>query len=316
MKRHMIVVLLLTCIGGLMAQSERTIEKSFKAVSKIRIKTVSGDVEVIKSSNDKINVTVRYEVEPEGAFEARFDDNGRDLRLSEHWSGRSSRGYVRWTVEVPQNTEIRFSTASGDFAADGLEMELDASTASGDIELTGCKGKFNASTASGEIDIDDVAGEMDLSTASGNIEVNGGNGELEASTASGSIRIDDSKGSFDCSAASGDIDANDLTFEDIADFSVASGDVKVKLSAPLKHDIELTTASGSVTLDFNGQTIKGYFELTAREDRGRIRAPFDFDKEDTFERYDKQYIRKSISISGSEPRIILSTATGRASILR
>lgn len=316
MKRILTAVLGLALAGLAMAQEHKVIEKSFKPYGSIRIKTVSGDVNLIKASGKNIKVKVEYRVEPEGAFTPEFRERGQSLRLSEHWSGRSCNGDVLWTVEVPENVNVKYSTASGSMNVSDLEIELNVSTASGDIELDDVAGEFDINTASGSIRLDGGKGEFDLSTASGGIEIDNATGIFQCSVASGDIDIRDVEGEVECSTASGDIEGSGIKFNTPASFSAASGDIDVKLNGPLKYDLSLSTASGAVTLDFNGQSMKGLFEMTARVHRGRIIAPFEFDTEERFEQYDQEYIRKTAKIQSGEPHIEISTASGRAAVLK
>jgi DUF4097 and DUF4098 domain-containing protein YvlB len=212
---------------------------------------------------------------------------------------------------VPEGAEVDFSTASGDLEVTGPIGEIEASTASGDIELENVIGEVEVSTASGEITIAKADGELDISTASGDVEGDGIKGEINISTASGEIEISDSKGAFGLSCASGEITAKGITVEGSSTFSTASGSVEVILAKTSEYDLSLSTASGDVTLDYNGNTVKGYFEFKADKRRGKIKCPFDFDEEEEYERGDRTYVRKSFSKGGDEPEIILSTASGK-----
>lgn len=311
---------ILVCLSLVMAmlipaafaqREQQEVHKTFPKKETVRIKTVSGDCIIKKGKSNKIEVDLRYSVHPEDAFEPEFDERATSLDIEESWYGRCS-GRVEWTISVPESTEIEFSTASGDLSVEGLKSDVDASTASGDVSLTSIEGEISVSTASGDVFMENISGDLECSTASGEIEGDNINGEIEFSTASGNIDITKSSGEFDCSCASGDIDASDITFEDESDFSTASGDVEVSLAETLDVDLEISTASGHILLDYQGLPVKGTFIFTAREDRGDIRAPFAFDEEEEFWRNNHLYMRKTFIKGGSTPRIELSTASGNA----
>ena len=312
MKRLSVWLLALALAGQVLAQEYQVVEKQFKAYETLRIETVSGDVEVVKGKSDQILVKVRYRVEPRDAFEPRFYESGSQLKLEEDWVENSRRSDVLWTLTVPEKIEIRFSTASGDFSAEDLALTLEASTASGDIQLDGIRGKVDVRTASGDVTIKDGEGRFELSTASGDIELDRVQGEIECTTASGDINLAGCQAEVECSTASGDVEADGLALQGIASFSTASGDVVVRLGAALADDVELSTASGSVTLDLNGHPLTGLFIMTAREDRGRISAPFAFDKEEIIDRHGRDYMQKTAKIKKDSPRITLDTASGSA----
>ncbi|MBD3179688.1 MAG: DUF4097 family beta strand repeat protein, partial [Candidatus Latescibacteria bacterium] len=171
------------------------------------------------------------------------------------------------------------------------------------------------STASGDIHIEDCSGEIEMSTASGDIEGSGlDSDEIELSAASGDIEISDSRGGFDLSVASGDVEAEGLEITSQSEFSTASGEVEIVLANSPRVGIDLSTASGDVLLDYNGNRMVGYFELTARKGRGRIRAPFSFDREEEFKKNGRTYLRKSFSKNGDSPEIYLHTASGKVEL--
>jgi DUF4097 and DUF4098 domain-containing protein YvlB len=290
----------------------KEIHETFEAKKNVRIQTVSGDCEIKAGESGKIIVDVEYAQKVEDSFEADIQETSNSIKIRERWYGRSSGGRVKWTVTVPSETEIEFSTASGDLSVDGINNTLDASTASGDITIEGSKGEFEISTASGDINVTDSNGKFDFSTASGDIKSSQMTGEMEFSTASGDIRLRNAEGLFEFSCASGDIESSGLTIKEESSFSTASGDIEVKLAKSSDYDLELSAASGDVTLDYDGNEIKGYFEFTAKKRSGSIRSPIDFDKEEEYGRNGDEYVKKSFSKGGQTPKIFLSTASGRA----
>jgi DUF4097 and DUF4098 domain-containing protein YvlB len=295
-------------------QDMKVIDKSFDAKKNVRIETTSGDCLIKAGESGKINVHVEYSERAEESFEADIQEKNNSIRIKERWHGRNSGGRVSWTITVPAETEVEFSTASGDLSVENLNNVLEASTASGDVTIENSKGDIEVSTASGDIDISDSEGKLDFSTASGDIKSSGLGGELDFSTASGDIKIRGAEGSFDLSCASGDVEASGIIIDDDSEFSTASGDVEVSLDKSSENDIDLSTASGDVTLDYNGNEIKGYFEFSAKKRSGRIRSPIDFDKEEVYGRNGDEYVRKSFTKGSGTPKIYISTASGRLTL--
>ena len=277
--------------GNSYAGKREKLNKEFEAKETVDISTTSGDCIILQGSADKILVQVEYSVHPKEAFNPVFKERKSTLKINERWSGSSS-GEVIWTITVPENTMIEFSTASGDFSIEDAKNDVDISTASGDVSIDGVSGEFNVSTASGDIEADDVSGELDMSTASGDIE------------------IDNSRGLFELSCASGDIQASGITITEESSFSTASGDVEVDLAKTAEYDLDLSAASGDVSLDYNGNEMKGYFELTAKKRWGGISSSVEFDGEEEFERHGRTYVRKNFTAGPKEPQINISTASG------
>ena len=322
--------LMLAC-GAAFAAGAEKVHKKFEGVKSISLETVSGDCVVKTHKSAEVLVDLEYDVEPKGSMEYRMNERGGKLVLEEDWESRdgdSMHGEVMWTITLPEGMDLKFSTASGNLSVTGPVGRVKASTASGDIEIVDAKGVVDVSTASGEVLLRDVAGEKDISTASGDIrienssddihastasgriEVIGGEGDVKMSTASGEIDIADVKGAFGLSCASGEITAKGITIEGESNFSTASGSVEIVLAATSEYDITLSTASGDITLDYNGKPVKGYFEFEARKRRGRISSPFSFENEEEFERHGDTFVNKSFSVGGKSPSIHFSTASG------
>jgi len=302
-------MLIIFLVFSVCAQGPKEIHKTFQAKKLVHIEITSGDCTIKPGDQNEIKVDVYYDVRPEDAFEADILERNDEIKIKERWHGNAS-GKVTWTVTVPGETDIDFSAASGDLTLEGIRGVIEAGTASGDIRIRDSEGELEISTASGDINLAQVNGEIELSTASGDIRASEVNGQFDFSTASGDIRLKKAAGSLELSCASGDIEASALTLEQESSFSTASGDIDVKLAESLTYDLECSAASGDMVLDYNGNDIKGFFEFTTRKHGGRIKSPVDFDIEEEYERGGTTYIKKSFSIDGSQPRIILSTSSG------
>ena len=307
------VLVLLVLSMSAFAGRKEVIDKEFDLKETVRIHTVSGDCIIRQGDVDKIQVHLVYTYRPDGSFEPEFEERGKVLRLSEnHYE--SNRGSSIWTITVPAETRIRFSTASGDFEAEGMTGNLDAETASGDMIIENCAGRFDFETASGNLRAIDCKGEFEFSSASGDVTIENCNGIFELESASGDVEIENCEGEFDAGVASGDVEVEGVIVTAASTFETASGDVDVALGSSSEFDLVLSTASGSATLDYSGHPVKGSFEFVARVRRGRIVAPFEFDIEEEFERWDQDYMRKSFR-RGEGPMIAIETASGRAELI-
>ncbi len=295
-KIYIYLILVLTiAVTGANAQRDGDQSWTFDAKESIRVKTISGDCIVKKGETDKIEVEVVSSYSPRDSFEPRAKATGRTVRLTEKMYGSNS-GRSTWYVTAPEGTKIEFSSASGD------------------LMIADMNGDFSAETASGDIQVENSSGEFEFSTASGDIEMIDCKGVFEVGTASGDIELTNCRGEFELGTASGDIDAVDVVLEFASTFNTASGDVEVQLGETAEFDLEVTTASGRATLDYNGHPIKGSFEFVSKDRRGRIKCPFDFDDEQRFDRWGDTYVRKTFTRESEEPHINVETASGRATL--
>jgi DUF4097 and DUF4098 domain-containing protein YvlB len=198
-------------------------------------------------------------------------------------------GYSSWTVTVPGKTDIDFSSASGGLLASGLESEVDAEAASGDIKVEDIKGKLRIQAASGDIRIKKSDGAVTVKTASGDIDING------------------SKGVFKIKCASGDINASEIVLKGESAFKTASGEIRVRLAKTSEYDMDLTSASGDITLDYNGNPVKGYFEFKGK--RRHINSEIPFDNEDESYKY-SPFVKRHFKKGGGFPEVSLQTVSG------
>lgn len=332
-KVYVMTFLILVFVVQASAVQDGKVEKTFRGVDEIRIKTVSGNCIVEKGQRDQVRVVLTYTYD-DYDFEPEFEQRGDRLLLNERFTWRrNSRGTSTWRLTVPEKTAIDFSTASGDFEAADLNSSIEASTASGDVDIRSTTGEFQVSTASGNIQADDLqglikastasgdvrlsrfAGETKISTASGGVRSSNLDGEIKLSTASGNIILSRSSGTFEVSTASGDVEADDIVLKAGSSFSAASGDVEVSLGESSSYDLEVSSASGNALLNFNGNRIRGFIKMTAKARRGRISAPFNFDDEEYYWKWDDEYVTKTVRKGSDNPRIDISTASGKASLV-
>ncbi len=268
---------------------KKEVNKTFKPKEIVKIKIVSGDCVVKKGKSSEINVHLVYTY-PSDRFEPIFKEEGNALILKEEFTGHGHmEGESSWTVTVPEKTNIDFSSASGDFFASGLESEVDAEAASGDIKVEDINGKLRMQAASGDIRVKQSDGDIMVKTASGNIDING------------------SKGVFNVKCASGEINAAEIVLKESGAFKTASGDIRVRLAKTSEYDMNLASASGNITLDYNGNPVKGYFEFKGK--RRNINSDIPFDNEDESDKY-SPFVTRYFKKGGDSPKISVKTVSG------
>ena len=106
--------------------------------------------------------------------------------------------------------------------------------------------------------------------------------------------------------ASGGIDISGIVITGESEFKAVSGDIDVVLAKTCAYDLDLAAVSGDITLDYNGNSLKGYFKFSGP--KRSIDAPYPFD--DTDESRYSPFVKKSFKRGGSSPRISLKTVSG------
>jgi len=247
--------------------------QTFEAKEVVRVNTTSGDLEIIKSESGEIEVEMSHRIRSHRALKSMFRERRNSLSITEnvHYS-------TSFRIAVPEGTEVRFESASGDFYIADINCDLDVNLASGDIDIENCTGRFDINTASGD------------------------------------IRCTNSTGEFELNTASGDVYADQVTLDHHSFFNTASGRVEVELAASPAYDIDVCTASGRATLDFGDNELVGVIEMESKVRRGRIVSPIEFDDEEVYvPRRDRdKYVRKWKTISEGGPLVSIRTASGKA----
>jgi DUF4097 and DUF4098 domain-containing protein YvlB len=275
------------------AGDKQVIDKSFKAKGTVEIKTVSGDCTIEKGTSGAIKVTVEHNY-PAKYFEAVFEEKGDTLVIKEkfhneyrpgHW-GKNR--YSKWTVSLPQNTNIDFATASGDLKLEGMKSGVKIRTASGDIKVTNYKGDMSIKTASGDIKSQHTAGTLKIATASGDIKLKNTGAEFEIKT------------------ASGDVELKEVHFTGASEFKSASGDIELELARTSEYDLNIATVSGDIILDYNGNPVRGYFTFKGKKGNISSDVHFDGDESGRYSPFAEKYFKKG----GSKPEIFVKTVSG------
>ncbi len=136
--------------------------------------------------------------------------------------------------------------------------------------------------------------------------------DINIKSASGNIKIERIAGQILVNTASGNIDASEITILGDSRFNSASGNVKIILNESPQFNLLVSSSSGNSTLDFNHHTISGHLEMKAREFKGTISSPLEFDNETEEVHNNQKYIVKTLTLEKISPTITIHTASGTA----
>lgn len=220
----LVVPLLLTASAGCdvitadLRHSERSEwRRSYplSAAGRVEISNVNGKIDVEPSAGQTVEVvavkTARGAT-PELAKEAlgRADiteDASRDLvrlttkyQRSEGWL-HGQNVQVEYTVKVPANAEVKFTTINGGVTVDGLGGRITAETTNGGVVARNVSGTISASTTNGGVDVELA-------------RVAEGGATLECTNGGIKIRLPaDAKATISASVTNGGIDTGGLSLE-------------------------------------------------------------------------------------------------------
>src|SRR5467141_4265559 len=183
---------------------------------RLELTNASGDVDITGSADGKVQV--RGEVRASGfGFDnpqKRLDDTlanppieqrGDTIRIGKEMS-RMRNVSIAYTIQVPRDTEISATVASGAQTIRGVRGPVRVQAASGAIRVEKIDRDVQLSTASGSVSASDIGNDVRVSSASGSVTVSKVRGDVDVNAISGVLRISNPGGRVEAGTASGDVD--------------------------------------------------------------------------------------------------------------
>ncbi|MBD3258342.1 hypothetical protein GF377_07900 [candidate division GN15 bacterium] len=133
---------------------------------------------------------------------------------------------------------------------------------------------------------------------------------------SGDVELNDCRGGFDVHTTKGKVKAQKIVVASKSEFSSETGEVEVRLANSPGGDLRVASIKSNVTLDFDGRSVEGRVEFVARSHGGRIKSPYEFDREEEFTEDRVSYERKSFTRKLDNPKIAIATGSGIAELKR
>ncbi len=256
-----------------------TFDRNYKVSGPIRLEitNASGDVDITGSTDGKVHV--RGDVRASGfGFDnpqKRLDDTvanppieqtGDTIRIGKEMS-RMRNVSIAYAIQVPRDTEVSATVASGAQTIRGVRGPVKVQAASGSIRVEKIERYTQLTTASGTISATDVGNDLRVSSASGSVTVSKVRGDVDVTAISGVIHISNPGGRVEAGTASGDVDIQGAAHDVKA--HAASGRVSVQGNPGAENYWELKTASGGVQLAVPGSA---NLHISAEAVSGEIRS--------------------------------------------
>src|SRR5882724_1205353 len=223
---------------------------------RVELNNASGDVDITGSADGKVRVhgDVRASGFGTESSQKRLDDTlanppveqkGDTIRIGKDYS-RMRNVSIRYSIQVPRDTEVSANVASGAQTIRGLRGPVKVQAASGSIRVEKIEHEAQLSTASGSVSATDIGSEVHVSSASGSVTVSNTRGDVIVNAIAGVIRISKPGGRVEAETASGDVDIQGAASDVKA--HAASGRVSVQGNPGADNYWELKTISGGVQL--------------------------------------------------------------------
>jgi len=279
-----LLIVLLVSSFALASSPQGTFEKTFQVTGPVDldVETHSGDI--IVRSGDSGSVTIRGKifVGDRWLFGTRHVDVSdieqhppvRQDGNSIHVDYVNARDIsVNYEITVPTDTKIRTRSGSGDQIIEGTRGNIDLQSGSGDIKLARLTGEIRLQTGSGNVRARDISGPVRGGAGSGDIELQEtATGDVDLHTGSGNITARGIQGALHADTGSGDITAEGAQ-TGAWGIRTGSGNVRVRLPADAAFDADISTSSGSLSVDAPiTMTVQGRVQDTRKSIQGKVRG--------------------------------------------
>ncbi len=194
------------------------------------------------------------------------EQKGDTIRIGKDIS-RTHNVSISYVIEVPHDTEVNTSVASGSQTILNVRGPVKVNSASGSIRVDHIDRQTQLTTLSGSIDAQNIGDDLRASSASGSVTVAKVKGDVRISALSGTTQISGPGGRVDADTASGTVEVQGATRDVKA--HAASGRVDVQGNPSESSYWDLKTVSGVVEL---GVPSSANFHLTAEAVSGQIKT--------------------------------------------
>src|SRR6266481_4189936 len=178
---------------------------------RLELANASGDVDITGSADGKVHVhgDVRASGFGSESSQKRLDEmlsnppieqRGDTIRIGKEMS-RMHHVSIAYTIQVPHDTEVSATVASGAQTIRGVRGPVKVQAASGSIRVEKIERDAQLSTASGSVSANDVGDDVRVSSASGSVNVTNTKGDVRVNALSGFIRVSNPGGRIEADTA-------------------------------------------------------------------------------------------------------------------
>jgi DUF4097 and DUF4098 domain-containing protein YvlB len=278
---------------------------------RLELANASGDISITGSADADgkvhIHAIVRSSGIGFGSPQDRLNDvvsnppieqNSETIRIGKDLS-RMHNVSISYQIEVPHDTEISTTVASGAQTIRNVRGPVKVDSASGTIHVDHVEQFTELKTMSGAIDASDIGSDIRAASASGSVIVTNIKGDVKISSLSGSTQVSKAGGRVEAETASGSVDVQGAV-RDVKAHAV-SGRVDVRGNPASNSYWDLKTTSGLVEV---GVPTSANFHFSAEAVSGQIRT----DVPIIIEEQGKHSLRAKVGSGGA--RVEVHTISG------
>lgn len=281
-----LLVLAISGCGG-MASRPGTFDRTLNVSGPVRLELTngSGDVRIARGAEGVVHIHCEFRV----TIWPWENAEQRVAQISAHPPVEQDENLVRigndiehfadvqfnYTIEVPENAEVRARTGSGDVEVHGIHGPVNLMAGSGDVTARQIGDDTQAITGSGSVQLEDIQGEVEATAGSGDLTLANISGETRVRAGSGDIIVNGPGKSLSVSVGSGDVKITNA-FGDLR-IHAGSGDISVKGSPASAAYWEFHSGSGDISLE---APPTASFRLYAHSSFGKIQATLPIEVEE------------------------------------
>lgn len=249
---------------------EFTVEES----SVLKVFTVAGNIEVIKSTENKVRVELYVDRGYAFWSNTKNLDNYRIIMIkrmneivaSVEKKGREASFFgdqmsFSYKIYVPESISAELKTLAGNIHLRGVSGNHAIKTSGGNIEVEDVTGHLKAYTSGGSIAIKNSRGTIFGQTEGGNINVSRGEGEMRLRTSGGRINLEQISGAALAKAGGGDIRAHFLHIAEGVSLTTSAGNIDLEVPSSEGYDLIIRGSN----VNFDQRNFKGIHNSRAVE---------------------------------------------------
>jgi DUF4097 and DUF4098 domain-containing protein YvlB len=276
---------------------------------KLDLGNASGSIRIAGRSDNKVHI--HGEIRAHGFFLNDPEKQARELSANPPIEqkpdlirvGKDVKRYagvsIDYTIELPRNSEVSTTVASGSQNISDLQGPVKVESASGTVSVSKVDRSVQVNSASGSITAQDLGSDFHATSASGSVTATNVKGDVRIHALSGSMNISGPGARVEGVATSGTVDivgaGNDVNANSV------SGRVSVRGNPSGNSYWNLKTTSGSVEV---AVPPSANFHLSAQAVSGDINAGIPIVIEDQ----DKHSLRARVGNAGG--RVEIHTVSG------
>jgi hypothetical protein len=258
----LVVFLVLVATGCALAASDYqgSFDRTLKVAGPVEldVTTGSGNIGVHPGgvSTVQVHATIRVSRRV-GADEAQrkiqylesnppIEQSGNYIRIGKILDREMQRHVsISYDLVVPEATQLKAETGSGDQEIEGIKGPVKATTGSGNIRVSGLNEEARLDTGSGDIEVASLSGAVYAETGSGNIHASRLAGMVRAHTGSGDIRLEgNATGPVRADTGSGNVEVRGVQ----GALRAQTGSGNIIVEGEPRGDWKLETGSGNVSM--------------------------------------------------------------------